>query len=276
MSSRTPDGSQTLDSSKTLDRSQRLDVVRDGPVLRVWLDRPAVRNALDTATLEAIAELFHNLQSDFSVRVVVLGGRGPSFCAGADRRNPPGSDRLAAEADATERERRHVAQLGRRACRAIENAEVVTIARIQGHAVGGGFALALACDFRIAADDAVFRVPEVDLGLPLTWAAIPRLIHEIGAARAREIILMCDEIDATRAERWGVVHRVVPSDRLDATVDAWSRRIAEKPEVAVHMTRTQLRAYAARAALGDVSEGDGDLLRVASRSAAAQERFRVR
>ena len=67
-----------------------------------------------------------------------------------------------------------------------------------------------------------------------------------------------------------------PTTDVDATVDAWSRRIAEKPEVAVHMTRTQLRAYAARAALGDVSEGDGDLLRLALRGAAAQERFRVR
>ena len=263
-------------SSRTPDGSQRLDVSRDGPVLRVWLDRPASRNALDTAMLEEIAELFHALQRDFTVRVVALGGRGPSFCAGADRRNPPGSDRLAAEADTTDRERRHVAQLGRRACRAIEDAEVVTVARLHGHAVGGGFALALACDFRIAADDALFRVPEVDLGLPLTWAATPRLIHEVGAARAREIILMCDEIDAARAERWGVVHRVVPSDRLDATVDEWCRRIAEKPEIAVHMTKTQLRAYARRAALGDLSESDGDLLRVASRGAAARERFRVR
>ena len=65
--------------------------------------------------------------------------------------------------------------------------------------MGGGVVLALACDFRIAAADAVFRVPEVDLGLPLTWGATPRLIHEIGAARAREIILMCDAVGAAEA-----------------------------------------------------------------------------
>ncbi|MEE8580820.1 MAG: enoyl-CoA hydratase/isomerase family protein, partial [Myxococcota bacterium] len=166
-------------------------------------------------------------------------------------------------------------QLGRRACRAIEALELPTIARVQGHAVGGGFALALACDFRIAAESAVFHVPEVDLGVPLTWGATPRLILEVGAARAREIILMCDPISAAQAERWGIANRVVPEDQLDAVVEQWAGRLAAKPEAAVHMTKTQFRAFAQRANLGDVSESDGDLLMSASRGAVARESFRA-
>ncbi len=251
-----------------------LDLERDGSLLRVWLNRPERRNALDTGSLEEIEALFASLRSDFTTRVVVLGGRGPAFCAGADRRSPPGSERLASASDASDRERRWVSQLGLRACRAVADAEPVTIARIHGYAVGGGLALALACDLRIASQDAWFQVPEVDLGVPLSWGASARLVQEVGAARARELILLCDRLDAERAAAWGVVHRVVPADALDAAVDAWARRLAAKPEVAVHMTKTQFRAYANRALLGDVTESDGDLLLEASRRSAARQSFR--
>ncbi len=250
-----------------------LSFTRDGAILRIWLDRPERRNALNGTALEEIAAVFSALQTDFAIRVVILGGRGPSFCAGADRTDPPGGTRLAASSDATERERRHISQIGLRAVRAIEEAEVVTIARVHGHAIGGGVALALACDFRVAAEETIFHVPEVDLGIPLTWGATPRLIQEVGAARARELILLCERIDARRAGDWGLVHRVVPAEALDQTVDAWAARIAAKPEVAVHMTKTQFRAYARRAVLGDVTESDGDLLVSSSRGAVARASF---
>jgi len=250
-----------------------LEVERDGPIARVWLNRPERRNALDTEALEEIAALFAGFARDFGTRVAVLGGRGASFCAGADRKSPPGRERLAAGSGATDRERRHAAQLGLRAARAVEDAEVVTIARVHGHAIGGGAALALACDFRIAADDAVFQIPEVDLGIPLAWGATARLAHEVGAARAREAILLGDRFDARTAERWGAVHRVVTAAELDAAVGDWARRLAAKPEIAVHMTKTQLRAYAALGRLGDFPESDGDALAIASRLGAARRAF---
>jgi len=256
------------------DRYERLTLEREPPVLRVWLDRPEKRNALDTRTLEEVERLFTGLARDFETRVVVLGGRGPSFCGGADLGAPPGSERMGASSGATPRERRHASQLGLRAARAVERAEPLTLARVHGHAVGGGFVLALACDFRIATEDASFHVPEVELGVPLTWGGVPRLIHEVGAARAREILLRCDRFDGRRAEAWGVAHRAVPAPALDAEVEAWVARLAAMPEVAVHMTKTQLRAYAARAALGDVAESDGDLLVEASRGGPAREKFR--
>ena len=250
-----------------------LSVTREGSLLRVWLERPERRNALNGEALGEIAELFGSLATDFATRVVVLGGRGPSFCAGADRKDPPGADRLASSSDATDRERRWTAQIGLRAARAVEDCEAVTIARLHGHVIGGGVVLAAACDFRVAAEGTTLHVPEVDLGIPLTWGATPRLIAEIGAARARELILLGDAIDAAEAHRIGLVHRVVPAAALDAAVDALAAQLAAKPEVAVHMTKTQFRAYARRAVLGDVTETDGDQLVAASRGAAARKSF---
>ena len=100
---KTPQRPSPSDASARRDASRAespLSVERDGAVLRVWLDRPERRNALDTATLEALTELYQGLQRDFQTRVVVLGGRGPSFCAGADRGRPPGSERMAASSGA--------------------------------------------------------------------------------------------------------------------------------------------------------------------------------
>ena len=214
--------------------------------------------------LKEIGDLFSSLESDYETRVAVLGGRGRSFCAGADRKPPIAGEQL--PEPKSDRERRFVEQLGRRACQAIEDCEVLTIARVHGHAVGGGCCFALSCDFRVAAEDALFRVPEVDLGVPLTWGAVPRLIQEVGAARAREVLLLCEDIDGRKALDWGMVHRAVPAAELDQTVDTLAQTLADKPEMAVYMTKTQLRGYARRASLGDATEADADLIHVAMRS----------
>ena len=131
----------------------------------------------------------------------------------------------------------------------------------------------MACDFRVATESSLLRVPEVDLGIPLTWGAAARLIHEIGAARAREVLLLCEDIAASKAEAWGMVNRVVPEEELDASVAALAAKIVAKPELAVYMTKTQLRGYARLASLGDVTETDADLINVATRSESAQGLF---
>lgn len=252
---------------------ETLEVERAGPVRRIWLDRPDRRNAISVTMLREIGDVFHALETDFEARIAVLAGRGASFCAGMDRRPDPPSQPVQ---ERGEREQRWLGQLGRRACRAIEECEIPVVARIQGHAIGGGFCFALACDFRIATRDALFRVPEVELGIPLTWGAVPRMIHEIGAARARELLLRCNDVDGSTAEHWGLVHRAVEVAELDAEVERWVNDLLDKPELAVHMTLTQLRAYARRASLGDVTESDGDLLARASASPEMQRRFAMK
>jgi len=242
--------------------SPSVEIESQGPIARLWLSRPTVHNALDADTLEALIAACHRLQVEFDVPVVVLGGRGPSFSSGADRRNPPA--RLARDSGKSARERRYVAQLGRRVLEAIERLEAITIARLHGHVIGAGVVLALGCDLRVAAASTRFAIPEVDLGIPLTWGAVPRLVREVGAARAKELILLGDRVDAAEALRLGLVNRVVADDDLDRVIDDWARRLADKPRVALHMTKTQFRAYGRASVLGDVTEGDGDLLAAAS------------
>ena len=240
---------------------ETLSLSIEGAIARVWLNRPERRNALNQTALNEIEAVFEELQTCFDVSVVVLGGHGASFCAGADRRDPPG--RLE-KPPGTLRERRYVAQTGRRTIEAIERCEAITIARVHGHAIGGGFLLAAACDFRIAARSTVFHVPEVDLGVPLTWGGAPRLAHLLGPARAKELILLCERLDATTADQYGFLNRVVADEDLDATVDDWATRLADKPDWALHMSKTQFRGYDRMALLGDLTEGDGDLLNTAS------------
>ena len=241
---------------------ETLVLERDGPIARVWLNRPDRLNALNTLALEEIAAVCNELQRTFDAPVVVFGGRGSSFCAGADRKDPPA--RMGRGSGAGPRERRHAAQTGRRALEAIESLEAITIARLHGHVIGGGLVLALGCDLRIAAASTRFHIPEVDLGVPLTWGAVPRLAREVGAARAKELILLCDRFDSATAANIGLINRVVPDADLDASIGDWSRRLAAKPEWATHMTKTQFRAYARVASTGDVTEMDGDLLAAAT------------
>lgn len=251
---------------------ETLTLERVGPVLWVWLGRPEKRNPLSGLALQELVDVFTSVStSDFDVRCVVLGGRGPSFCGGADRSGNAAEAAVAASESA--RERRWLAQLGRRAALAVDECEVPTVARLHGHVVGGGAVLAAACDFRIGAPDTSFWIPEVDLGIPLTWGAVPLLAREIGMARAREAIVLCDRIGAADAERWGLLHRVVEAVSLDDEVASLAARLAAKPELAMSMTMSQLRAYGAPSTLGALGELDGDLLSSASRSDEARRAF---
>jgi len=231
---------------------ERIETEQDGPVLRVWLNRPEKRNAHDLQMITEIGDLFLSLGSAFDTRLVVLGGRGPTFCAGADRREH-------LEPAASPREERYRSQLGRRATRAIEDCDIVTLARVHGHAVGGGSCFATSCDFRVTTASTQWWVPEVELGTPLPWAGTPRLIQEIGMARARRYVMLSEHIDGVTAETWGLAHECVADDELDDAITRWEQRLLSLPDLAVTMSKAHFRGYARGSALGDLSETDGDL-----------------
>lgn len=250
-------------------------VSQEGAVATVWLNRPEARNAINQMMLEELTAAFHDLASRFDVRVVVLGGRGPSFCTGADRKDAPGVARMTAP-DVTARERHWLARLGDRALEAIDSVEAVTIARIHGNAIGGGVLLATACDFRIAAEGARFFFPEVELASPLDWRGVPRMIREIGPSRAREMVMLGERVDAATAERWHLVNRVVLEDQLDAAVAALAERGSAIPEISLRMSKTQFRAYGATQVLGDVTQLETNLLLEALAAEAARTNLGVR
>ncbi len=125
---------------------------------------------------------------------------------------------------------------------AVEAMEAVTIARLHGHCVGGGVVLAAACDLRVAAVGTRFSIPEVDLGIPLAWGGIPRLVREIGPAFTKELVMTCRPFDAEEARNLGLVNRVVPSESLDAEVDALARELAAKAALPIRATKQHVDA----------------------------------
>ena len=117
-------------------------------------------------------------------------------------------------------------------------------------------------------------MPEVELGVPLPWGATPRLIHEIGAARARQMVITSERIDGMKAAEWGLVHEVVENEtELDAVIDRWTERILSLPAMSVQMSKYQMRGYSQMSRMGDLSEFDGDASARAIRTEDAQARF---
>jgi enoyl-CoA hydratase/carnithine racemase len=125
---------------------------------------------------------------------------------------------------------------------ALERMRAISIAAIQGWCVGGGLVLAAACDLRIAADDAHFSIPEVDLGIPLAWGGIPRLVREIGPALTKELVLTCRPFDAAEAKAAGFLNRLVPEAKLEASVLELAQSLAAKASHALFSTKMHVNA----------------------------------
>jgi enoyl-CoA hydratase/carnithine racemase len=224
---------------------------RDGAIATVTLDRPDKRNSLSDAMLTDLADAFAALRDDAATRVVIVTGAPPVFSAGADA---PLRSGLSPE----ERRRAFLAtktqfrRLFERANALLESLEQPTIAAINGHAVGGGWGLALACDFRWAAAAAQLWIPEVDLGVPLGVASTTRFVRLVGPARAKEIIMECRRYTAAEAQALGLVHRVVPDGRLLDEVRAHAAALAAKPFRALAEAKARINAIA-RAGLPEVN-----------------------
>lgn len=216
---------------------------RDGVIATVTLNRPDRRNSLSDEMLTDLGGAFTALRDDDAVKVVIVTGAPPVFSAGADA---PISKAMSPE------ERRRVftsrksqfRRLFERANTILEGLEQITIAMINGHAVGGGWGLTLACDFRFAAADAQLWIPEVDLGVPLGVASTTRFVRLVGPAVAKEIILECRRYTAAEAAALGLVHRVVPGDRLAGAVAEYARLMAAKPYRPLAEMKARINAVA--------------------------------
>src|SRR5215471_11570268 len=201
---------------------------RDGVIATVTLNRPDRRNALSDAMLSDLAAAFVDLRDDPTSRIVIVTGAPPVFSAGADaglRGSMSPEEKRAAFASRKSQFRR----LFERANTLLEQLEQPTIAMINGHAVGGGWGLTLACDFRIAAVEAELWIPEVDLGVPLGVASTTRFVRLVGPARAKEIIMSCRRFSAAEAQAWGLVHQVHPGTELAKAVREYADMLARKP-----------------------------------------------
>ena len=209
-----------------------LNVSTEEGIARVVFDRPSVLNALSPDMLNALIEVCADLGRNDSVKVVVFGGAGNCFSAGADL---PAFIGLLAGADA-----HATADLGRRATNAIADLPQITVAGIRRHCVGGGLVLAGACDIRIAADDARFAIPELDAGIPLGWGGMEHVIRLVGETLAADLVLSCRPFGPDEALRSGLISRVVPADRLEEELNKLVAGIARKPLSVLRITKQQL------------------------------------
>lgn len=212
---------------------------RDGPVARLVLNRPAKHNALRFADLDALVDLLREAEEDDDVRVVVLKGNGPSFCAGHDYDDAVRSYGL--EPDASGARPRRPSQRSRllrdrrlaAGYAAFHYAAKPVIAQVHGVCTGAGLYLAELVDLVVAAETARFSHAEQRLGLAgNTWHLNTQILL-YGPRRARELLLFGDEFDGRQAVEWGLANRAVPQDELEATVAEWAARVARHPRDAL-------------------------------------------
>ncbi|MBY8887481.1 enoyl-CoA hydratase/isomerase family protein [Streptomyces sp. PTM05] len=232
-----------------LDRDGVRLTVEDGAVATITLCNPAKRNAQSPALWRALTEAGRLLPGD--VRVVVLRGEGVSFSAGLDRQafTPEGFDGEPsfldmargpeAELDATIAEYQEAFTWWRRN-------DVISVAAVQGHAIGAGFQLALACDLRVCADDVQFAMRETSLGLVPDLAGTKPLTDLVGYARALEICATGRFVRAEEAERTGLANLVVPAADLDAAARDLTAALLAAPRDAVVETKALLREASTR------------------------------
>ena len=213
-----------------------LKVEIEGPLGRLTLTQPERLNPLGSDTLTEIAEAAHFLDRDRDLKVVVVSGEGRAFSAGADVSSFGRAD---GEGPA---DPRHDADRGRVMADAMENLSAVTVASIRGHCVGGGVVLAATCDLRVVASDARFSIPEIDLGIPLAWGGIPRLVREVGPALTKELVMTCRPFGAEEARAAGFVNRVVNPEELDSEVEKLVETLLEKPKLALLSTKRHTNA----------------------------------
>jgi enoyl-CoA hydratase/carnithine racemase len=245
-----------------------------GAALIVRMNRPEARNALSVALMEELAEFARGCEARADVRVVILAGGPDHFCAGADLKDP---ERWEAPARGLSEQRR-VANAGYRMCAAWEAIPQMTLAAIEGCAIGGGLALALACDFRVAAAGAFVSLPEVSLGLPLTWGTVHRLVALVGPARAKRLTVLGERLAAPDAHALGLIDYLAAPGGAEARALELAAAIAALPEHSVRMSKETINAVAnALLHLGSHMGGDQFALAAASEEvAAARERFAKR
>ena len=202
----------------------------DGARGELLLNRPEKLNPLSSHTLHEIELAARWFDEHHELKVVVVSGAGRAFSAGAD---------LSAFSAAAPMEDR---QVGWRMARALDEMRAVTVARLHGWCIGGGLVVAAGCDLRLAADTARFSIPEVDLGIPLAWGGIPRLVREIGPALTKELVMTCRPFDAGEALSAGFLNRVVPEAELDSAVEELVQLLLSKPKLALLETKAHVNA----------------------------------
>lgn len=226
-------------------------------LVTITLNRPDKLNAINVTMHEELQQVCRDLHDDVETRVVILTGAGRAFSSGAElssrRESQPKSD-----IDRLQR-----VSIGNRTCSLLESLPQVTIAALNGLAIGGGVVLAISVDMRLAAESAWFSIPEVDVELPLTWGALPRLMRELGPARTKELVMTCDRFSSDEALQWGFVNRVYPDDQVLVEARRMAQKLLAKDPLALAMTKSSTQAIGELMVPGQASHAEPEQMLLA-------------
>lgn len=209
----------------------------DGPITTVTFNRPERRNGLNAAVLGELEAIVHAVRDDRSIRSLILTGAGPVFCAGAEPAavtQRAGTGDLSGGAGGPRVIGRIFDQLA--------HLEVMTVAAVNGHAVGGGWSLALAADYCLAVPAAEFWVPEVDLGVPFRGLSSFALTHRMGPWLAKEAVILCRHFGAEELRQLGVINQVIGPEDLMAEAHRIAEKYAAQPAKAANNTKRDVNA----------------------------------
>ena len=212
-----------------------------GRVALIRFDRGDGRNAMSREVMRQLLAVAASFDEDAQTSAIVLTGDPRSFCVGFDLRDPEGA-KLAASGLA---ERRQAQTLGARLCRAWANLAPLTIVALEGYCIGGGVALAVACDLRIAGNNARLSIPEIDRGMNMTWGSLPRLVSLIGPARTKRLVILGQTVSGEEARGMGLVDEATqPGLALDRALTL-ADQVAAKPPLPVRMNKLAINAAVA-------------------------------
>jgi enoyl-CoA hydratase len=219
--------------------AEPVTLAREGRVAIVTIRRGDRLNALSREVMSQLTAIAVELRGDTSTSAVVLHGD-PVFSAGADLGDRKGG----AGGEVPLIERREALRIGPDLCAAWEAIDQVTIAAIEGFCIGGGLALAAACDFRIGGRGAHFRLPEIPLGMNMSWGSQPRLVNLIGPSRAKQLVIFGERVDAGQAEAWGLLDVVTDDGGALGRARQWADKVAALPPLPVRMAKRAITAIA--------------------------------
>jgi len=228
-------------------------------LMTVTLNQPQKLNALDMQAHDDLQALCRELQDDFETRVVIFTGAGRAFSAGADLQSVrPGRPQ-------SDLDRRLRVNAGGRTSAMLERLDQVTIGAINGLAIGGAVVLLSCLDLRLAGKSAWMSIPEVELDLPLTWNALPRLMRELGPARTKELVMTCDRFTSEQALAWGFVNHVYDDEEVMPQARRLAERLLGMDPLSLSLTKSATAALARLMVPEEATYSDPELMVLAYR-----------
>ena len=212
----------------------------DGRIATVRFDRGNKSNALSFEVIDELTDAALTLDADADISAVILTGAAGLFTLGFDLKDPE-THALTEVGLAEQRQR---LRAGRRMCAAWTGLEPITIVAIEGWCIGGGVALAVACDFRVVAEGATLYTPEIERGMNMSWGSVPRITALLGPAKAKRVVVLAERIAAAQAVDWGLADELAPKGKAVEAAARMAQRIAALPPVAVRMCKQAIEQAA--------------------------------